>query len=103
MTTWTTLRTELIANGPGQSYRWFEMTLGPLLGQSAAAGALPLLCAATSPEARGGDYYGPGGPLEMKGAPKRAGISGRAKDPAVASRLWEESERLTGVTFRLGN
>lgn len=32
-----------------------------LLGQSAAAGALPSLCAATDPELRGGEYVGPGG------------------------------------------
>lgn len=96
-------RTELIANGPGQSYRWFEMIFGPFLGQSAAAGALPILYAATAPDVRPGDYYGPDGPMEMKGAPKRARITARAKDEAVARRLWEESERLTGVTFRPGN
>jgi NAD(P)-dependent dehydrogenase (short-subunit alcohol dehydrogenase family) len=99
-------RTELIANGPGGGfggYKLFKMIVGPLLSQSAAAGALPTLYAATAPDVRGGDYFGPDGPIEMKGAPARARISSRAKDEAVARRLWEESERLTGVTFRPGN
>jgi hypothetical protein len=36
----------------------------PLIGQSAEAGALPILYAATSPDARGGGLYGF---MEMKG------------------------------------
>jgi NAD(P)-dependent dehydrogenase (short-subunit alcohol dehydrogenase family) len=96
-------RTELMANGPGATADSVSRVLGPLVSQSAAAGALPVLFAATSPEARGGDYYGPGGLMEMKGPPRRARISDRARDEALARRLWDESERLTGVPFRLAN
>ena len=42
-----------------------------LLGQSGAAGALPTLYAATAPEVRGGEFYGPGGPGQLRGRPVR--------------------------------
>ena len=69
--------------------------------QSAAAGAVPMLRAATDPAARGGEYYGPAGFGEMTGPAKRVRSSARSHDEAVARRLWEESERLTGVTYPL--
>jgi NAD(P)-dependent dehydrogenase (short-subunit alcohol dehydrogenase family) len=67
---------------------------------SAADGAVPTLFAATSPEAESGGYYGPQRFFEMGGG--NAGpaiIAERARDPAVAARLWNECERLTGVTI----
>jgi NAD(P)-dependent dehydrogenase (short-subunit alcohol dehydrogenase family) len=94
-------RTELIANGPGDTSlsARFSILLQPLISQSAAEGALPTLLAATSPSAVGGGYYGPGGIFELTGPPKPARVAGPAKDKAVAARLWEVSERLTGVAF----
>lgn len=71
----------------------------PVLAQSAAMGALPVLRAATDPRACGGEYYGPGGRLGTKGYPVRVTSSARSQDPALQRRLWEESERLTGVTY----
>lgn len=88
---------------PGALERAIRM-LEPLLSQSAAEGALPTLLAATAPEAEGGAMYGPSGFYEMKGPPGRAEISDHATDPEVGARLWEMSERLTGVAaepFRL--
>jgi NAD(P)-dependent dehydrogenase (short-subunit alcohol dehydrogenase family) len=73
--------------------------LGPFVAQSAAAGTLPTLYAATSPEAEGGMLYGPDGFYEMKGSPRRAKIVEAALDREVWLRLWEVSERLTGVTL----
>ena len=70
-----------------------------LLGQSAEAGARPLLLAATSPQARGGDYWGPRGLFELRGAPKRVGSTRQARDEAAAARLWELGENLTGVRY----
>ena len=94
-------RTELIANGPGVHSPFAALTsvLGPLISQSAADGALPTLFAATSPEAVAGGYYGPSHMFEMKGPPKRARVAAAARDTAAASRLWEVSEKLTGVSF----
>lgn len=72
-----------------------------LAGQSAAHGALPILYAATAPEARGGGYYGPDGFREARGAPAPARIFPHAADAADAGRLWAMSEAMTGVRFDL--
>jgi len=70
-----------------------------LLGQNAAHGALPGLYAATMPDVAGGQYWGPDGMREMRGAPALAKIFPQAQDEAAAARLWTVSETLTGVTF----
>jgi NAD(P)-dependent dehydrogenase (short-subunit alcohol dehydrogenase family) len=70
-----------------------------ILAQSDAEGALPQLYAATMPELTGGEYYGPNGPFEVRGSPKRVGCTGAARDKSAASRLWEISEKETGVTY----
>jgi NAD(P)-dependent dehydrogenase (short-subunit alcohol dehydrogenase family) len=93
--------TDLFSNGPGLGEvrkRMFGLVL-PLISQSAARGALPLLFAATAPQAAAGGYYGPDGFREMKGGPVRARIMPQATDKAAAARLWQMSEALTGVTF----
>jgi NAD(P)-dependent dehydrogenase (short-subunit alcohol dehydrogenase family) len=72
-----------------------------LIGQSAARGALPLLYAATAPEAEGGGYYGPDGLWEVRGDPAPAKIEPHASDAAAAARLWALSETLTSVTYPL--
>ena len=88
---------DLIPNGPGTSGLSWKMSkvLARFFSHSAAAGALPSLFAATSPEATACGYYGPKGVYEMKGAPAPAYIAAKAKDAAVAKRLWEVSEQLT--------
>lgn len=72
---------------------------GPLLGQSAAMGALPILRAATDPGVLGGQYFGPDGLGEQRGYPKVVASSEKSHDLAVQRRLWSVSEELTGVTF----
>jgi hypothetical protein len=62
-------------------------------------GALPTLYAATSPDARGRGYYGPSGWMEMKGYPKETDSNDRSHDEAVAAKLWDVSEELTGVHY----
>lgn len=83
----------------------FQRLVGSLifraLGQSAAQGALPLLYAATSPEAEGGVYYGPDDRREATGYPAQATIEPHARDKADSERLWVLSEELTGVRFAL--
>jgi NAD(P)-dependent dehydrogenase (short-subunit alcohol dehydrogenase family) len=71
-----------------------------VVGQSAAQGALPILFAATSPDAAGGAYYGPGGFREIRGYPAPAKIEPHALDRDSAKRLWSVSEELTEVTFK---
>jgi NAD(P)-dependent dehydrogenase (short-subunit alcohol dehydrogenase family) len=69
-----------------------------VVAQSDAQGALSLVYAATM-DIPGGSYVGPDGPFELRGHPKLVGSSRAARDAAQARRLWELSERLTGVTY----
>lgn len=93
-------RTDLLHNGAGpgsamglmRTYLWF-------LFQPAAQGAWPVLFAATSPDVRGGAYYGPDKLAETRGSPTLAKIPPQALDASVAARLWEVSERLSAATF----
>jgi hypothetical protein len=62
-------------------------------------GALPTLRAAVDPEAKGGQYYGPGGFREMRGYPVLVQSNGASHNLEDAKRLWEVSEELTGVTY----
>jgi len=95
-------RTDLVANGAGGERplrTFFTRALIGMMAQSAAAGALPVLMAATLPAARPGGYYGPQGLGETRGRPGPARIDPAAKDADMARRLWAEAERLTGVAF----
>ena len=69
------------------------------VAQSAAMGALPTLYAAVVPDVPGGTYVGPDGLGEQRGHPKVVGSTKASRDELVARRLFDESERLTGVTF----
>jgi NAD(P)-dependent dehydrogenase (short-subunit alcohol dehydrogenase family) len=94
-------RTDLIANGPGANglLGLINRLLQPIASHSAAAGALPTLFAAASPEAKPAGYYGPNWFYELKGPPVPAKIMPQAKDAAGATRLWDVSAALTGVSF----
>ena len=72
-----------------------------LVGQpDADQGALATLRAATDPDARGGDYFGPDGRLMRAGGfPVRISSSPRSYDADLAGRLWTLSEELTGVSI----
>ena len=78
------------------------MALGNrLIAQSDADGALPQLYAATMPDVRSGEYFGPDGLLGLRGAPHRVTPLKAARDDEDARRLWEVSEQLTGVSYDL--
>lgn len=95
--------TNLQATGPtmeksalGQMF----MRIGnALLAQSAEMGALPQLYAASMPDVRGGDYYGPDRMGGNRGYPKKVGSNQASRDEDSARRLWELSEKLTGVRY----
>ncbi len=93
--------TNIFENGPGSKglKPLILKILSPVLMQPDAAGALPTLYAATSPEAKGGEYIGPDGFMEMKGSPVVVQPKPQGKDAAVAKRLWTVSEQLTGVVY----
>lgn len=69
-----------------------------LVGMPAWRGALCTVYAATV-DIPGDTYIGPHGRLELHGWPSAARRSAAARDAALAQRLWEISEKLSGVTF----
>ncbi|NKM88141.1 SDR family NAD(P)-dependent oxidoreductase [Rhizobium laguerreae] len=93
-------RTDLLHNAPGRhSAQGLLRTFLWFLFQPVAQGALPTLFAATSPEARGGGYYGPDRLSETRGHPTEAQIPRQSMEKHVAHKLWEVSEKLTGISF----
>ncbi len=71
--------------------------------QPAKMGALPTLRAAVDSQAKGGDYFGPDKFGESRGHPVKVVSNARSQNTGDAERLWTASERLTGVTFNLGD
>jgi NAD(P)-dependent dehydrogenase (short-subunit alcohol dehydrogenase family) len=70
-----------------------------IIAQSAAAGAQPLLMAATDPSLSGGEYVGPSGIRELRGRPKVVTPSRAARDADLARELWSATETAIGATF----
>ncbi|WP_205752594.1 oxidoreductase [Cryptosporangium phraense] len=97
--------TNLVTTGPGANgatlFTVLSAAATKVIGQSAATGALPTLRAATDPAAAGGEYYGPGGPGELRGRPVRVRYTAAAYDEPNARRLWEYSADVTGVPITL--
>ena len=73
------------------------MPLVKLAFNSPAQGAWPTLMAATSSEIDGGDYTGPSRFGETSGQAEKVKSTDRARDPKLASRLWDVSIEMTGV------
>jgi NAD(P)-dependent dehydrogenase (short-subunit alcohol dehydrogenase family) len=93
--------TNLQAAGPTLAGRPLQAQamerLNRIIAQPAAQGALPSLYAATAPGVLGGEFYGPH--LAMRGYPAKSPAMPAAHNKESARRLWDLSERLTGVTF----
>ena len=69
------------------------------IAQSAAEGALPLLCAATLPGISQTAFLGPDKYFELKGSPKFTHGKALAYDQRLATNLWQVAEELTGVAW----
>jgi len=95
-------RTNLLPNGAGEGsvpglarkYLWF-------LFQPVAQAALPVLYAATAPDATPGAYYGPAWLSETRGLPKLASVPAAASCEVTAARLWKASEEALGIRFNV--
>ncbi|WP_196888530.1 oxidoreductase [Aureivirga sp. CE67] len=92
-----------VAAHPGLSATERQQTIGiggkltKILAQPVYKGALPALRAATDPEVKGMEFYGPR--FGMFGYPKLVKIKPMVFDDAVAERLWKVSEEVTNVKF----
>jgi NAD(P)-dependent dehydrogenase (short-subunit alcohol dehydrogenase family) len=62
-------------------------------------GALPSLYAAVSPDATGGELYGPDQDGGVRGFPAKATITANALDETVAQQLWQLAAHATGICF----
>jgi NAD(P)-dependent dehydrogenase (short-subunit alcohol dehydrogenase family) len=106
-----------VAAHPGNARTEFGRDMNPLvraamspharlftswLLQSPRVGALAAVRAATDPGVQGGEYYGPTKGRQFTGYPARLESSPRSYDQETQARLWQESERLTGVTYPVG-
>ena len=76
------------------------MKLSPLT-QSAEKGAYPQLMCATEPNLDQKGFYGPTGRSNWVGPVGAHKIEPHAKDKSVAKRLWELSEKETGVKWNI--
>jgi len=68
---------------------------------SAANAARAVILAADGAGVSGGDYYGPGGFLEIGGRPAKARLNPLARDTELGKKLWAASEAMTGITYLL--
>ncbi|MDI6627799.1 MAG: oxidoreductase [Rhodococcus sp. (in: high G+C Gram-positive bacteria)] len=93
--------TELYSSPDGLGSNKILSTLAPIglkfFSQSASAGARPTLYAIDV--AGGGTYSGPKSLFETRGKPGPASMTKTAQDPALAAKLWDASEKLTGVGY----
>jgi NAD(P)-dependent dehydrogenase (short-subunit alcohol dehydrogenase family) len=96
-------RTQLLRHSPWHFKLVVSRPAKPLFSwliQDEDAAALPILRAATDPHARGGDYFGPNGWKEFTGRhPVPVQSTPLSHDADLQRRLWDESARLTGVTY----
>ncbi|MGN9758886.1 oxidoreductase [Streptomyces sp. SD31] len=94
--------TNLQTEGPRMEGRrvseWFVRLGNRVFAQPAEAGALPVLYAATAPAVRPDSFTGPSF-ADWRGSPAPAWRASWTLNDRAGERLWEESERLTGVTY----
>ncbi|MEZ0067521.1 NAD(P)-dependent dehydrogenase (short-subunit alcohol dehydrogenase family) [Streptacidiphilus sp. MAP12-20] len=93
--------TELTRHLPSLLQPLNRLLVEPFFAQPAVQGALPTLRAASDPQAQGGQYYGPDGFQELRGAPQLTRSNRASHDTDVQRRLWSVSEELTGVSYAL--
>jgi len=77
------------------------MPLFNLMVQDQAMGALPQIRACVDPGVKTGEYYGPDGRREFKGYPVIVASNDASHNSVDSAKLWEESEKLTGVTYNI--
>lgn len=90
------------AEKSGNRIKKFTMKVAnKIVAQSAKKGALPMMYAAVSEDAEGGDYIGPGGLGNMRGLPEKQESSEASYSTETAEELWAVSEELTEVSFEI--
>jgi NAD(P)-dependent dehydrogenase (short-subunit alcohol dehydrogenase family) len=83
--------------------KWYFRLVRPLFNavfQEGKMGALPQIRASVDPHVNGGEFYGTNGFMELKGYPVKVQSNSRSHSLEDARKLWEVSEKLTGVKFK---
>lgn len=97
--------TDLQIKGPlmnGSALMAYSFSLANrLVAQPAKMGALPVLYAATATGVQQGSFFGPDGCLRLRGYPVPAKPHPVRVNDEDAGRLWQLSEKLTGLEFRI--
>jgi NAD(P)-dependent dehydrogenase (short-subunit alcohol dehydrogenase family) len=93
--------TNLQSTGPTGIMKSLMAVGNRVVAQAADRGALPTLYAASAAGVESGDYYGPDGLGELRGHPTKVKVIREGRDPEAGRRLWDISEKLTGVTYDL--
>ena len=93
--------TDILHRGRESRFLDLQRRIGERFIQTPAEASCASLRAATDPSAHGGQFYGPAHRFQTHGAPVPVPPSRRALDEDDQRRLWELSERLTGVEFPL--
>jgi NAD(P)-dependent dehydrogenase (short-subunit alcohol dehydrogenase family) len=91
-------RTSLIKSNASRLMRFVFYLMTPLT-QSAERGAYPQLMCATEPDLDQKGFYGPTGRSNWVGPVGGHEIKPHAKDKTAAKRLWELSEKETGIQW----
>ena len=93
-------RTNLISTSGSLIMRFMFFLMMPLT-QSAEKGAYPQLMCATEPDLDQSGFYGPTGRNNWTGPVGAHKLEPHAKDKVVAKKLWELSEKETGVKWNI--
>jgi NAD(P)-dependent dehydrogenase (short-subunit alcohol dehydrogenase family) len=93
--------TNLQSTGPTGVIRVGGAVVKHLFAQDVERGVLPQLYAATAPNLRSGQFFGPDGWRELRGYPTTVRPDPAAEDTDTARRLWQLSEDLTGVRYAI--
>ncbi len=74
--------------------------LAKMATQTPLKGAFSQLRAATDPEAKGGDFYGPKGLMQLSGAPVLVKAKKHAYDYEIAEKLWKETLKILDINTK---
>jgi NAD(P)-dependent dehydrogenase (short-subunit alcohol dehydrogenase family) len=82
-----------------QRHSGFFEFMNKFFAQGPHMGALPTLRAGFDHGVKSGDYFGPCGFMEMRGAPVKVKSNPRSHDGEAARLLWKKSEEMTGIGY----
>jgi NAD(P)-dependent dehydrogenase (short-subunit alcohol dehydrogenase family) len=94
--------TNLQSTGPTGIFKAIYKVSNKLMAQPASAGAIPEVLAAAGNEAQNGAYYGPTKFGDSRGPVGESTISDAAKDLENGTKLWELSEQILDIEWKVG-